>query len=452
MAGETLYNSPVQGTPAGTASSIGAQAVMDYYFKKALIAVRDHQYFMPLADVRAMPKHMGKKIKQDVYVPMIDALNTGAQGIDGAEAVLVAGTWTGWNSSGVVVAANYADEAAAIAGSGVVDVAENDQNLYGSSKDTGAIQNKIPLLRENGGRVNRVGFTRTQVEGELLKRGFFTEYTQESMDFDSDAELLSHIVEEALVGANEITEAELQADLITTATSSGTAYFCSSAPGTDALAGSTVAAGATRTALKLAVDEVVDYNDLMNLSIALDDNKTPKQTKVISGSRMIDTKTVNGGRVMYIGSELIPTVRKMTDISGSGVGSGFISVEKYADAANTLHGEIGSVDQFRIVVVPEMQHDRKGGAASSDTAGTGKNGADIYPMLVVGDGAFTTIGFQTDGKSVKFTVNHKKPGKEIASLDDPYGEVGFYSIKWYYGFMALRPERLGIIWTALEAV
>jgi N4-gp56 family major capsid protein len=270
------------------------------------------------------------------------------------------------------------------------------------------------------------------------------------MDFDSDSDLLSHITEEALVGANEMTEAELQADLITNATANGTAYFCSGA--SVALAGSTVAAGATRTALKLAVDEVVTYNDLMNLSIALDDNKTPKQTKIISGSRMVDTKTVNGGRIMYIGSELIPVVRKMTDISGSVVGSGFVGVEKYADAGNILNGEIGSVDQFRIIVVPEMQHTENGGAASSDTAGTGDNGADIYPMLVVGDGAFTTIGFQTDGKSVKFSINHKKPGKEIASLDDPYGEVGFYSIKWYYGFMALRPERLGIIWTAKTAV
>jgi N4-gp56 family major capsid protein len=448
------YNAPTK-TDGGTASGVGLQAISDYYFKKALIAVRDHQYFMPLADVRAMPKHMGKKIKQDVYVPMIDALNTGDQGIDAAEAVLVAGTWSSWNSSGVLQEANDATEADAITEAGANgDVALNDQNLYGSSKDTGAILNKIPLLREHGGRVNRVGFTRTQVEGELLKRGFFTEYTQESMDFDSDSELLSHIVEEALVGANEITEAELQKDLITTATSDGTAYFCSgtASAAVPALAGSTVAAGATRTALKLAVDEVVVYEDLMNLSIALDDNKTPKQTKVISGSRMIDTKTVNGGRIMYIGSELIPVVRKMTDITGSGVGSGFISVEKYADASNTVHGEIGSVDQFRIVVVPEMQHDRKGGASAANTAGTGKQGADIYPMLVVGDGAFTTIGFQTDGKSVKFSVNHKKPGKEIASLDDPYGEVGFYSIKWYYGFMALRPERLGIIWTALEAV
>jgi N4-gp56 family major capsid protein len=188
---------------------------------------------------------------------------------------------------------------------------------------------------------------------------------------------------------------------------------------------------------KVTTSGTAGYTDLMNLSIALDNNKTPKQTKIISGSRMTDTKTVNGGRVMYIGPDLIPLVRKMTDISGSGVGSGFTSVEKYADASTIINGEIGSVDQFRIVVVPEMLYDAGAGAAV----------ADIYPMLVVGDGAFTTIGFQTDGKTVKFTTTHKKPGKDIADLNDPYGEKGFYSIKWYYGFMALRPERLGIIWT-----
>ena len=289
---------------------------------------------------------------------------------------------------------------------------------------------KIPALTENGGRVNRIGFTRTQVEGDLYKRGFFTEYTQESMDFDSDADLLMHITEEALVGANESTEAELQADLLTNATANGTAYY---------MGGTT----------KLTVDEVVTYTDLMNLSIALDNNKTPKQTKVITGSRMIDTRTVNGGRIMYVGPDLIPALKAMVDLHSN---PAFVSVEKYADAGNVMNGEIGSIDQFRIIVVPEMQYDEAGGAASAGVAGTGDNGADIYPMLVVGDGAFTTIGFQTDGKSVKFTVNHKKPGKEIAALADPYGEVGFYSIKWYYGFMALRPERLGIIWTALTAV
>jgi len=50
----TTYNAPAS-TASGTASGIGAQARTDYYYKKAIIAVRDKQYFMPLANVRAMP-------------------------------------------------------------------------------------------------------------------------------------------------------------------------------------------------------------------------------------------------------------------------------------------------------------------------------------------------------------------------------------------------------------
>ena len=420
------------GTGANGASNIGAQARTDFYFKKALIKVRDIQYFMPLADVRAMPKHHGKTIKQDVYQPLLDSLNVSDQGIDADGLIITQGKWKGYTGQGVEVtggtgwvaptataAGYFGTEAQALAHSTADISLELGGNIYGSSKDIGVIVDRLPALTENGGRVNRVGFTRTQITGSLIKQGFFTEYTQESLDFDSDSELMSHITEEMMVGATELTEAQLQKDLINTATSSGTVQY----PGT--------------VTTKATVAAAADYDDLMTLSIALDNNKTPRTTKIISGSRMTDTKTIQGGRVMYIGPDLIPLVRKMTDISGSGVGSGFVGVEKYADATTIMNGEIGSVDQFRFVVVPEMLHSEKGGA--SDAA--------IYPMLCVGDGSFTTIGFQTDGKSLKFTTTHKKPGKETADVNDPYGEKGFYSIKWYYGFMALRPERLGILWT-----
>jgi N4-gp56 family major capsid protein len=420
------------GTGAGGASNIGAQARTDFYFKKALIKVRDIQYFMPLADVRAMPKHHGKTIKQDVYQPLLDSLNVSDQGLDAAGLTRKVGysAWnisgaavtggTGWTAATATAAGSYATSANALAATGAVVAIRNYGNVYGSQKDIGLIADRLPALTENGGRVNRVGFTRTQITGSLIKQGFFTEYTQESLDFDSDSELMSHITEEMLVGATEMTEAQLQKDLINTATTSGTVQY----PGV--------------VTTKATVAAVVDYDDLMTLSIALDNNKTPRTTKIISGSRMTDTKTVNGGRVMYIGPDLIPLVRKMKGIdTSSAVGSGFVGVEKYADATTIMNGEIGSVDQFRFVVVPEMLYSVKGGAAA----------ADIFPMLCVGDGSFTTIGFQTDGKSLKFTTTHKKPGKETADVNDPYGEKGFYSIKWYYGFMALRPERLGILWT-----
>jgi N4-gp56 family major capsid protein len=399
----------------GTNSTVGAQARTDFYNKKALIAVRDKQYFMPLANVQAMPKHHGKTIKQDVYLPLLDDLNINDQGIDASGATIDSTKFSAWTKAGALIGAAYTTAALAAAATGAAVVQQNSGNLYGSGKDIGLIAAKLPALTENGGRVNRVGFKRTQITGSIVKQGFFTEYTQESLDFDSDSELLSHITEEMVQGATELTEAALQSDLINSATTTGTAYF----------------KGGTT---KATVSGVVTYTDLMNLSIALDNNKTPKQTKVISGSRLVDTKTINGGRIMYVGSEMIPALRAMTDLHSA---PAFVSVEKYADAGNTVNGEIGSIDQFRIVVVPEMQYSAKGGAAN----------VDIYPMLVVGDGSFTTIGFQTDGKTVKFTTTHKKPGKDVADLNDPYGEKGFYSIKWYYGFMALRAERLGIIWT-----
>ena len=420
------------GTGANGASNIGAQARTDFYFKKALIKVRDIQYFMPLADVRAMPKHHGKTIKQDVYQPLLDSLNVSDQGLDAAGLIITQGKWKGYTGQGVEVTGGtgwvastattlgyFGTEAQALAHATADISLELGGNIYGSSKDIGVIIDRLPALTENGGRVNRVGFTRTQITGSLIKQGFFTEYTQESLDFDSDSELLSHITEEMMVGATEMTEAQLQKDLINEATTNGTVQY----PGV--------------VTSKAAVAAAVDYDDLMTLSSALDNNKTPRTTKIISGSRMTDTKTVMGGRVMYIGPDLIPLVRKMQDIGNGGVGTGFIGVEKYADATTIMNGEIGSVDQFRFVVVPEMLHSEKGGA--SDSA--------VYPMLCVGDGSFTTIGFQTDGKTLKFTTTHKKPGKETADVNDPYGEKGFYSIKWYYGFMALRPERLGIIWT-----
>ena len=183
----------------------------------------------------------------------------------------------------------------------------------------------------------------------------------------------------------------------------------------------------------------------MHLSINLDNNRTPKHTKVITGTRMVDTRVLPACRVAYIGSELLPTFKAMKDLHNN---PAFIEVQKYAAGGTTLVGEEGSVDNFRIVVVPEMMKWAGAGAAITDAINY-DNGAyyDVFPILVVGDESFTTIGFQTDGKTVKFKITHKAPGEATADRNDPYGETGFMSIKWYYGFMALRPERIALLKT-----
>ena len=382
------YNDPAGGTQA----TIGNQLATFYYQKQALIEARKEQYFSQLADTTSMPKNMGKTIKRFHYLPLLDDANINDQGIDAAGATIANG------------------------------------NLYGSSKDIGTISGKMPALSETGGRVNRVGFKRKEIEGSLEKFGFFEEYTQESLDFDSDAELEKHINREMINGANEITEDALQIDLLTQA---GTVKY----------------AGNATLDTQVGADDMVSYGDLMRLSIDLDNNRTPKHTTVITGTRLIDTNTPPAARVVYTGADPLPMLRGMKDLHNN---PAFIPVQQYASGGTVLNGEVGAIDQFRIVVVPEMLKWAGAGADASASSTHHETGAkfDVFPMLVIGDGSFTTIGFQTDGKSVKFKITHKKPGLDTADRNDPYGETGFMSIKWYYGFMALRPERIALIKTA----
>lgn len=386
-----MYNDPA----GGTASDVGSQMNEFKWHKKAIIEAKKEMYFTPLADVMSMPKHFGKTIKVYHYMPLLDDRNVNDQGLDAAGAVMV------------------------------------DGNLYGSSRDVGTITSRLPTLTEVGGRVNRVGFTRIEREGSIVKMGFFTEFTQESFDFDTDEMLYEHLSRELVTGATQLSEATLQMDLL-----SGAGVIVYSGNATQNSEITAEGAGAA----------IVDYDDLARLHTILKDNRTPMQTKVITGSRMIDTKTINSGRVMYIGTELESTVKRMVDPFGN---AAFIPVNQYADATTLLNGEIGTVDQFRIVVVPEMLHWEGDGAAEGINPGYRATGGnyDVFPMLVVGDQSFTTIGFQTDGKTVKFKITTKMPGKETADRTDPYGETGFSSIKWYYGTMILRPERLAMIKT-----
>lgn len=396
------YNAPIDGQKSSIDGAGSDQMNTYFWLKKSIITARKEQYFMPLSSTTNMPKHFGKTIKVLEYVPLLDDRNVNDQGI---------------NASGVTIA---------------------NGNLYGSSRDIGSITSKLPFLGENGGRVNRVGFTRLSREGSIQKFGFFYEFTQESLDFDSDEELQDHLSRELVTGAVQLTEAVLQKDILANA---GVVLFAGAATDDDEVTGEVVGG---------APASILSYQNLMRLDSVLTENRTPRSTKVISGSRMTDTKTIAACRVAFIGSELVPVLKAMKDLFNN---KAFIEVQHYADAGNILNGEIGSVGDFRFVQVPEMLHWAGVGADVTTNPGYrstvvgGDEKYDVFPVLVVGDESFVTVGFQTDGKTVKFNVQTKMPGREMMNTDDPFGETGLSSIKWYYGTLFLRPERIGLIKT-----
>ena len=478
------YNNPAGGVPSSISKQ---QARTDFFKAKAMIEVAPEIMFGQFSESMTQPKNTGQKIILDHYLPILHDSNLTDQGIDAA-GVSTKQKVTIKIVTGEVVASNamagntfsfgthYAvgegtTAALALAAAklkaeavfkelGVFDtsyaatktallartpawvITENPAvpvagNLYGSSRDIGTVSDKLPVLGENGGRVNRVGYTRVRLESTITRMGFFDEYTADSMDFDSDAELEMHTNREMLRAAVEIADDALQMDLLASA---GLIRFGGEATQTSELTGNT---GSTPS--------LVTYDDLMRLDIDLTNNRAPKTISVIQGSTNVDTRTVDGARVLLVGSELIPTLRAMKDSFDA---PAFIPVRQYMGAGyKPLNGEIGAIEAFRIVVAPRMLHWAGAGAAVTTNGGyratDGKY--DVFPMLCLSKGAFTEIGFRSSNATGgKWNVMHQKPGKETMNGDDPFGMKGRRSVQWWYGCLVQRPEWVGLVKTVAK--
>jgi len=468
------YNNPTGGVP----SSVGSQVRTDFYQKKALIEARKKEFFGQLAESTALPKHFGKEIVRYHWLPILHDANINDQGIDASgvstlnEVTIeilapdLTATGNGWvtryavgngttaalaltdakvkavdifKELGVFVTSYAATKTALLALTPAWVITENTAvsgagNLYGTSKDVGYIAQRFPSLTESGGLVNQVGSKRITLRGTIHKYGFYDSYTQESLDFDTDSELLMHINREMINASYEMMEDLLQIDLLNSA---GVVKYAGTATSKATLSGETGAV------------DLVTYDDLMKLEVDLDVNRCPKDTKVFTGTRKIDNKTIDGARYMYIGTELVPMFKRMTDPFGN---AAFVYARQYAAGTTLAVGEIGSVGGFRLIVVPEMMHFAGAGGTVTNNAGYRQSNGkyDVYPLLVVGSESFTTISFKADGNGSKFKIKHSKPGSPESYANDRFGETGFMSIKWYYGFMVLRPERLALLLTVAE--
>ena len=395
-----VFNDPAGfRTGVATPSTIGPQLIDFLYIKKALAEQAKEIVFSNMSSTIDIPKNTGVAIKRYVDVLMIDDKNINDQGIDA---------------------------------NGQIGVNSNNPNgnLYGSSRDIGVISTRLPMLGENGGRVNRVGFSRRTIQGTIQQFGFFWEFTEDALNFDTQTDLLQKMSHEAVRGCTQLQEAMLQTDILNAA---GTIYV----PGTGLA--NLAAQGVTPTSLKAAVDgtAIPTYGDFQKLKLALDDP----------------------ARFAFISNALIPMLEKIKDYNNN---PAWVPVEQYAAGGYTHPKEVGKIGNFRFVVVPEALYWGGAGATQDLTTqgstdgnyrGTTVGNAtkfDVYPILIIGDDAFTTLGFQTTGRDGKVKVYTKMPGMATADRTDPYGKTGFTSMQWWYGFLAQRPERIAVMYTVAE--
>ena len=395
--------------PPGSASNIGTQEVVKYLNRKAIIEAVKYSHFSKLSSVVNQPAGYGKTFTKYRYYPLLSDLNTNLQGID-ANGVTLIGAGTTSN-----------------AGYG---------NLYGSSRDFGLVTSKIPYVAEGSDRVNRVGITRTSVSATLTRVGFFADWTDESVQFDSDLQMQSHFTDELVKGAEQLKEALIQMDLVNGA---GVIRYAGGASSLATVTGE----GAT--------PDVITYDDVVRLGITLDTNRAPKRFTVLKGSNLVDTATVNGTRALFIPPELQTTFMAMKNSNNTEM---FTPIEKYASQTASLEGEIGAVGGFRVIVNQEML--KHAGRATGPTTGASvgtnpgyyaSNGRyDVFNCLAVCAEAFTSIGFQTNSpEAPKFNLVIKGPGPDMVTLDNPYGNKGVASIQFFYATLIERSDWIALL-------
>lgn len=364
-----------------------------FYTAKILPQTAKKRKFSRMASTIAMPKNRGRKIKAEIPIPLLDDRNLNDQGIDARGAYMVNG------------------------------------NLYGSSKDIGKISGALPRLTEEGGRVNRVGFSRAYTEGTFNEFGMFIEYSKLLEDLDQNPNLIAEQYQMLLEAAEQVVEHTLQIDLINNA-------------------GVIVYSGNAVSDETMNETSVLTWKTLKQLQRALDENKTPKETKYIFGSTNLDTKTATVDRIMFAGRNVIETMKVLKDPFGN---PAFIEPHQYGAGlgGKLMEDEAGIIAGFRVIYVDDMVFWEGAGADANPEFGlASSNGKyNIYPALVIGDDAFTCISFNgSNGINNKFKTIHVKPDDSV-SRNDPYARFGLISIQWHYGILVKRPERIALLKT-----
>lgn len=146
--------------------------------------------------------------------------------------------------------------------------------------------------------------------------------------------------------------------------------------------------------------------------------KAREISEIISASAKISTEPVEAAYFVMSHTDL--------DADFRGI-SGFVPSVEYSDSSKRLPGEIGKVEQFRIILTAMFDPWEAAGAAgttylSGRTKVTSDTACDVYPVIVVARDSYGIVPLQGHDAVKPMVVNPHSPDKF-----DPTGQIGFVS-------------------------
>lgn len=170
------------------------------------------------------------------------------------------------------------------------------------------------------------------------------------------------------------------------------------------------------------VNTVITLSKQRAVTRALKAQKAKKITKILDGSVKIGTRPVEASFVAVAHTDLESDIRGL---------AGFVPVAEYGTRQPLCAEEIGSVEDVRYVLSPELEAwADAGGSAGSMVSTTGSN-ADVYPVLYFGMEAFACVPLKGRDAITPMVLNPNVPRG-----GDPLGQRGYVS--WKATFACVR--------------
>jgi N4-gp56 family major capsid protein len=180
---------------------------------------------------------------------------------------------------------------------------------------------------------------------------------------------------------------------------------------------------------RAAVNTAVSIGKVRKVVRALRAAKAKPITTMLSPSPNYGTSAIEAAYICVAHTDLEADIRGL---------SGFVPVAKYGSMKPCCPEEVGSVENVRFILSPDLDPIiNAGGAYGGTVLSTGSSAADVYPMLFFGEEAFASVALRNqtmDGQSnlaVTPIVINPKP-----SASDPLGQRGY--VGWKAWFTAVR--------------
>lgn len=181
-------------------------------------------------------------------------------------------------------------------------------------------------------------------------------------------------------------------------------------------------AGHPTTSTRASVTSPPIRGDFRRIYRYFKNHKAREISKIIRASAMISTEPVEESYFAMGSTDLDADIRGI---------SGFIPSAQYSDSTRRLPGEIGKVEQFRIILTAMFEPWETAGASvttylSGGVRVTAAAQCDVYPMLFVARDSYGIVPLQGYNRVKPMVINPGRPSKS-----DPLGQIGYVSWKTY---------------------